>query len=152
MKLSGSIRLALVLATILATLLACTPQADTPGGEQPVALDIVCQVFYRSSVEQSPGDGTMIELAGHGDRGTAEYADMVFGAQLFDDPGEGPSLILSVTSRDSGNQILRQLYQIDRAKGLHNQFVGGHGFTGLVYVYHPASTAELQYFCGVDAQ
>jgi hypothetical protein len=34
-----------------------------------------------------------------------------------------------------------------QSKGLVNQFIGGHGFTGLVYVYHPSSDAELQYFC-----
>jgi hypothetical protein len=151
-KLSGSSGLALVFVLMLVSLLACTPGEDMLGGRESVALEIECQVFYRPSVGQSPGDGTVIDLVGHGDRGTSEYTDMVFDAQFNDDPGEGPSLVISVTAKDSGDQILRQLYQIDRAKGLQNQFIGGHGFTGLVYVYHPASSAELQYFCGVDSQ
>jgi hypothetical protein len=33
--------------------------------------------------------------------------------------------------------------------GLRDQFIGGHGFTGLAYVFHPASGGEIQYFCGV---
>ncbi len=152
MKILKLISLALVLIALLVFMPACSPPAGTTDEQAAAPLGIACQAFYRPSVGQRPDDGTVINLGGHGDSGTATYADMVFDAQLSDDPGEGPSLLISVTAKDSGGRILSQLYQIDRAKGLRNQFVGGHGFTGLAYVYHPASTAELQYFCGVDAQ
>ncbi|HUV93017.1 MAG TPA: hypothetical protein VMV80_08020 [Anaerolineales bacterium] len=33
--------------------------------------------------------------------------------------------------------------------GPQNQFIGGHGFTGLNYSYQPDSGAELQYWCAV---
>lgn len=39
------------------------------------------------------------------------------------------------------------LYQLEPDSGPQNQFVGGHGFTGLNYSYAPGSTAELQYWC-----
>jgi hypothetical protein len=72
---------------------------------------------------------------------------MICRAQFVDDPGEGPSLALATVDVATGREIARQLYQIDRAKGLANQFIGGHGFTGLQYVFNSSSTAELQYFC-----
>lgn len=39
------------------------------------------------------------------------------------------------------------LYQLPLDSGPQNQFIGGHGFTGLNYSYAPASGAELQYWC-----
>jgi len=151
-KILGLPSFVLVLIVVLASSLGCSPPADPPEKQTATVLDIECQAFYRPSVGQAPGDGTVISLGGQGDSGTAEYIDMVFDVQLSDDPGEVVALIISVTAKEGGDQIVRSLYQIDQAKGLHDQFIGGHGFTGLVYVYHPASAAELQYFCGVDSQ
>ena len=145
-------RVALVLIAVSVFVLGCSSGTGTKDGQGSAALDIECQAFYRPSVGQAPDDGTVISLGAHGDSGTADYPDMAFDAYLNDDPGEGPALVISVTARDSGGQILRQLYQIDRAKGLHDQFVGGHGFTGLVYAYHPTSGAELQFFCSEGSQ
>lgn len=55
--------------------------------------------------------------------------------------------------------VLRQLFQIDNSIAkksktrnsktvnfMANQFAGGHGFTGLVYVNHSRSDAELQFY------
>ncbi|MFC2082516.1 hypothetical protein ACFLSG_00550 [Candidatus Bipolaricaulota bacterium] len=53
----------------------------------------------------------------------------------------------SVTSLDGGDESVRQLYQMDRGKSPGKQFIGGHGFTDLIYVYHASSAAELQHFC-----
>lgn len=44
--------------------------------------------------------------------------------------------------------VMRQLYQIDSS--FQNQFAGRHGFTGLVYVNHAKSGAELQFIGKVD--
>ena len=92
------------------------------------------------------GEST-ITLANGGDHEVVEHDDLRFDAQYWDDEYEGQSLSIYVTDLDTGEEIVRQLYQMDREKGLTNQFVGGHGFTGLTYVYHPRSTAEMQYFC-----
>lgn len=138
-------RLSLIVG-IVVLVVGCGATPET-AGEQPAApLSIECQVFYRPSVAQSPGEGTTITLTGQGDRGVVEYDDMVLSARFSDDQFEGPSLSISVAARPD-DQITSQLYQIDRAKGLSNQFVGGHGFTGLIYVYHPTSPSEIQYFC-----
>lgn len=42
---------------------------------------------------------------------------------------------------------MAQLYQMPRTEPIRNQFVGDHGFTGLNYVYHPTTRAEMQYLC-----
>jgi hypothetical protein len=89
----------------------------------------------------------MVELGKGGDRQMIGLHDMQVHAQYLDDEFEGRSLVISVSSPGADRELVRELYQIDRQKGLVNQFVGGHGFTGLLYVYHPDSAAELQCFC-----
>jgi hypothetical protein len=69
-------------------------------------------------------------------------------ALLTDSAYDARSIHLSVSTR-AGRQIASQLYQL-RDHGLpENDFVGGHGFSGLNYVYHPTSPAELQYTISV---
>jgi hypothetical protein len=53
-----------------------------------------------------------------------------------------------VSNAANGAELARGLYQLDPVGGLDDQFIGGHGFTGLAYVFHPDSGAEIQYFCG----
>jgi hypothetical protein len=140
------------LLLVLVSMLGCRFGAETAGEQGAAPLDIECQTFYRPSVEQEPGNGTAIRVGSRDDSGRADYTDMVFDVQLNKDPGEGASLVLTGTAGGSGSLILRELYQIDQAQGLQNQFVGGHGFTGLVYAYHPTLPAELQFFCSVQPQ
>jgi hypothetical protein len=42
------------------------------------------------------------------------------------------------------------LYQFEPDSGPQNQFVGGHGFTGLNAAYQASSGAELKYWCAAD--
>ena len=56
------------------------------------------------------------------------------------------SLVVNVMTK-KGEQIMTQLFQFDPK--LKNQFVGGHGFSGLIYVYHPEDKSELQFICKV---
>jgi len=74
---------------------------------------------------------------------------MGFQARFQDDQFEGRALSIAVTNLETGAEISRQLYQFDPQNPPENQFIGGHGFTGLHYVYHPGSEAEMQYFCSV---
>ena len=57
------------------------------------------------------------------------------------------SLRTWVTALDESVIYNSQLYQLPLDSGPSNQFVGGHGFTGLNYSYHPDSSAELQFWC-----
>jgi hypothetical protein len=127
-------------------LVSCSPSPEEAGGQSVAPVSIDCQVFYRPSVTESLSESA-ITLTMHGDHEVVEFDELEFNAQYWDDQFEGRSLSISVASPDTGDEIVRQLYQMDRGKSLVNQFIGGHGFTGLIYVYHPDSTAELQYFC-----
>jgi Asp/Glu/hydantoin racemase len=136
-----------LLTGIVALVIGCSPSPVVTRGQAVAPTSIECQVFYRSSLAEAPSDGRTIRLTTNNAREVIEFENLVLSAQALDDQFEGRSLVLSVTATDTGDQVMRQLYQIDGEKGLSNQFQGGHGFTGLGYVYHPTSPAELQYFC-----
>lgn len=57
------------------------------------------------------------------------------------------NLRVSVSDRKNGKILLSQLFQL--GPGIRNQFHGGHGFTGLNYLYHPGSESELQFWGAV---
>lgn len=73
----------------------------------------------------------------------------------FDDGFESPAFNVVVRSPGHKEDITARLYQLERmsdepsapAKRPESEFVGGHGFTGLGYVFDPDSKAELQYWC-----
>ena len=92
--------------------------------------------------------GSILTLSTAGDQGSQAFDDMAFGATFVSDAGEGQSLSIVVSDSDTGAELARGLYQFDRQAGVRDQFIGGHGFTGLAYVFHPASGSEIQYFCG----
>lgn len=60
------------------------------------------------------------------------------------------SLRLSVTPTNGTNEITAHLYQLPQHNGPSNQFIGGHGFTGLTYVTDVVSNAELQFWCTAE--
>ena len=60
------------------------------------------------------------------------------------------SLRLSVRPINGTNELTAQLYQLPQNSGPINQFIGGHGFTGLTYVTDPGSNAELQFWCTAE--
>lgn len=131
----------------LTVLLAACNLPTGEGGRQPGAPSAIdCQVFYRSATTESFSE-TNVTLSATANRESIAFEDLAFNAQYVDDLGEGQSLALSTVDLETGEETVRQLYQFDRERGLVNQFIGGHGFTGLIYVYHPGSPAEMQYFC-----
>jgi len=137
----------LVVALLMLT--ACGSPAGEAGNQPGTIPDSVsCEVFYRPS----PGasfEGSILTLSTAGDQETLAFEDMTFAATFLSDAGEGQSLSIVVSDSVTGSELTRGLYQFDPQSGLRDQFVGGHGFTGLAYVYHPTSDGEIQYFCGV---
>lgn len=129
----------------------CRSSANTGSSQQVEPASITCHVFYRNSSAEPLGPESAITLSQHNDRESARFEQLDFSAHYQDDQFEGRSLFITVSAEDTGQQLNGQLYQMDRQLGIRNQFVGGHGFTGLVYVYHPESRAELQYFCNVQS-
>lgn len=55
-----------------------------------------------------------------------------------------------VTDGEGTTVYQSTLYQLPIDSGPQNQFIGGHGFTGLNYSYTPNSSAELQFWCEVN--
>jgi hypothetical protein len=88
-------------------------------------------------------------LSMDGDLEFIQFDNLEFRVQTFADQFEGQSLSISITDLDNRVELNRYLYQLDRSKGLVNQFIGGHGFTGLNYVFHPNGESEMQFFCSV---
>lgn len=149
---SCSRRLVLLLAVL--ALFGCSSAQPAPpatpqaGDEQAAAaLAIDCHVAYRSSVTLDiERSGDLPLTKDEGER-TVTFNDLEFFAQYWDEEFESRALRIAVRTVETGNELVAQLYQMDRTKPLINQFPGDHGFTGLGYVYHPESGAELQYWC-----
>lgn len=141
------------LLAILITLVACgTPAEENEDQAGTIPETIVCEVFYRPSLG-APFDESSLTLSTAPEQAantaSAEFDDMGVGATFLSDVGEGKSLSITVTDLTTGAELTRGLYQFDPQAGLRDQFIGGHGFTGLAYVFHPASGSEMQYFCGI---
>jgi hypothetical protein len=81
---------------------------------------------------------------------TLNYNDLAFHAHYFGEPPFAtPALNLFVTIPNQTERLILVLYQFPRTAPA-NQFIDGHGFTGLHYAYHPNSGAELQFWCVAD--
>ena len=76
--------------------------------------------------------------------------ELLFEAWFQDDEYEGRALSIVVVNIETDAEIIRQLYQFDSQNPVKNQFMGGHGFTGLNYVFKPKATDEIQYYCSVE--
>ena len=131
-------------------LVGCSTSNITAEAPSPVSRTIVCEVFYRSTSGQSLEPAPLISFSEGSDKETLTFDTMVFDAQFQDDEYEGRALSIAVTDLDTGSDITRQLYQFDQQNPVENQFVGGHGFTGLNYVFQPDSPAEMQFFCSIQ--
>ena len=116
-----------------------------------VALEssISCTAAYRFSVS----DAEFMEQSGVLSEERAEiriaFTDIVFTATFPDEEYDWDNesfLLVRISRTDTEQEITRTLYQMGTMPP-YNQFSGGHGFTGLHYVYHPVSRSELQYFC-----
>ena len=135
-------------AAILAVLVAgCGDDEAAPAR----AGAIVCNSAYRTAVTEPPTEGEAIRLADADGSGSAAYADLELHAEYRDGRTDGErSLRVWVTEVGGTEPVVSQLYQLSAEAGPQNQFVGSHGFTGLAYVYHPESGAELQYWCAAE--
>ena len=122
----------------------------------PKAETISCTAAYRASVEQGIEREETILFGDTDAEQSLPFADMVFHAAYsageadnernlrvwVTGVGETPAL------SDAETAVYHStLYQLPINSGPQNQFVGGHGFTGLTYSYEPDSGAELQFWC-----
>ncbi|MFN2138614.1 MAG: hypothetical protein ACK2UK_21840 [Candidatus Promineifilaceae bacterium] len=141
------IRLAWLLITLL--LAACTGEAAGPLPAK--AASITCTAAYRAD-PTGPIEGEQSFTLGEqtGEQAIT-FADLVFHAAYYTGELDNErSLRLWVSDAGETTIYHSQLYQLQQESGPQNQFVGGHGFTGLGYSTHPTSGAELQYWCTAD--
>jgi hypothetical protein len=76
-----------------------------------------------------------------------EFATLTLEVAYQGDAPEGRNVTVVVTTTD-GQPVVRDLYQFTDGTELGNEFAGGHGFTGLQYVFHEGSS--LQVWCDSD--
>lgn len=120
------------------------------GTAAPRAAQITCHTTYRPSVTVPIESEGSVVIPGDID---AEYeapesGDLRLQARYWTGAADGErALQLLVTPAGAAEPLLTHLYQLPQDSGPQNQFAGGHGFTGLIYVYHPTSGAELQFWC-----
>ncbi len=114
----------------------------------PRADSVTCHTAYRSSKGVTIEREDAITFGDWDDSETLNYHDLEFHAQYFSGAmNHERSLRLWVTEKGQTAELHSTLYQLPQDSGPQNQFIGGHGFTGLNYATHPASGAELQYWC-----
>ena len=147
MKIKGALITIYILLDLV--LSSCSSLTNAPEGTPTGLGNIVCEVYYRPGAGVGLRAAPLITFSEGIDRKTAEFDSMVFEAQFQDDDYEGRALSIAVTDRETGTEITRQLYQFDRQNPVENQFIGGHGFTGLNYIFQPDSSSEMQFFCSV---
>jgi hypothetical protein len=127
----------------------CVASESESGSRSSEQIQITCEVFFRPSVGMPLEASPEISFEEGNERQSADFESLSFEAIFQDDPYEGRALKVNVTTLDQSKTVVSQLYQFDSQNPPVNQFVGGHGFTGLVYVFHPDSSAEMQYFCNL---
>ena len=139
----GWILVLLVLATSCGA--SATPVSE--GGK--IEGSINCHAYFRATSGEALTEAPTMTISMDGDLEFIKFENMEVRVQFFADEFEGQSLSISITNLDDNAELNRYLYQLDQTKGLTNQFIGGHGFTGLNYIYHPNGAAEMQFFCDV---
>jgi hypothetical protein len=130
-------------------IVGCTFTEKNSRVDSSGVIIVICEVFYRPTKSQSLEAAPQIAFTEGDEQMTHEFEDMAVEVRFQDDQFEGRALYIVVTNLDTGSEISRQLYQFGPENPTENQFIGGHGFTGLNYVFHPDSSAEMQYFCSV---
>ena len=130
----------------------------------PKAETISCTAAYRATVEQGIEREETILFSDTDSEQSIAFTDMVFHAAYSTEEADNErnmrvwvtdaSPLLNTgtgeTSALSDAEVAvyhATLYQLPINSGPQNQFVGGHGFTGLNYSYQPDSGAELQFWC-----
>ena len=137
-------RILVVLLFVLA-LLSCSSGDSTPAAQ---ASAIACTAAYRGSVSGPIEREETITFADTDAEQALTFTDLTFHAAYATGERDNErSLRTWVTALDESVIYNSQLYQLPLESGPSNQFVGGHGFTGLNYSYHPDSAAELQFWC-----
>ncbi len=111
------------------------------------AETISCTAAYRATVEQGIEREETLTFSHADSEQSVAFAEMVFHAAYSAGEADNERNLRLWVTDSLDNVTQSTLYQLPINSGPQNQFVGGHGFTGLNYSYAPDSAAELQYWC-----
>lgn len=115
----------------------------------PKAETITCTAAYRSSVEVGIEREETLTFGDSDTEQSVAFADMTFHTAYSTGAADNERALRLWVTRGGEEAMVSHatLYQLPQDSGPQNQFVGGHGFTGLNYSYHPDSGAEMQFWC-----
>jgi hypothetical protein len=137
-------------STVLAIMLTSLVAACSSGGDGR-AETIVCTTAYRVSVTEPLTEEDQLRFEDEDSVQSLPYIYLeLHGEYTAGRQDNERALRLWVTPTGTQDVIVSHLFQLSQDSGPTNQFVGGHGFTGLNYAYDPVSGAELQYWCEVE--
>lgn len=115
---------------------------------QQKAESITCTAAYRTDTSRAIDKEERITFYDSDAEQTIAFADTIFYAAYSTGIADNErNLQIRVTDGNDTTAYYAALYQFPISDGPQNQFVGGHGFTGLNYIYFPHSSAELQFWC-----
>ncbi|WP_221655722.1 hypothetical protein [Actinotalea ferrariae] len=138
----------LLVLVALVTSGGCT--AGASGADLPPA--ITCTTHVRLEAGSAGGEESTTLTVDRVDGGAAAPEELTvapfrLAVSYIGEAPEGRTVTVVVS--DADGVIVRDLYQLADGDALRTQFAGGHGFTGLSYVY--SGSAELQLWCAADA-
>lgn len=141
-----------ILTTLFAFGILLTGCGTTPAAEPPQAETIRCTAAYRSATTQPIEQEETLTFTHTSAEQTAVFTDLIFHAAYNSGTADNErNLRVWVTDGSDSFIYHTTLYQLPLDSGPQNQFVGGHGFTGLNYSYTSNSSSELQYWCEANA-
>lgn len=123
---------------------------DNTGSRAALGGTVRCTWVYRQSNEGTPGqeggtDFTERVLAvGPNEAFISTLGKLDFRGKYFSDQFEGSNFSMNVAAGEKS--VFGSLYQFGNALPA-NQFAGGHGFTGLIYLTHPTEGGDYQLWC-----
>ena len=114
----------------------------------PKAELITCHTAYRGNVGRPIEHEDNLIFTNSDEQQSLSYDELAFHAHYSAGELDGErALRVWVTENGESDPLIVQLYQLPQNSGPQNQFVGGHGFSGLIYVTGPVGKAELQFWC-----
>ncbi|MPZ88130.1 MAG: hypothetical protein GEU81_08655 [Nitriliruptorales bacterium] len=136
--------------TLLAV--ACVGCAG-PSSDAPISAEdfpvVACTVAYRSAVTEPLQSTEEVSLR-PGETETLTFDEAAIDLTYDFSEQEGATMRIDARQPGAEHYLSRGLYQFIAGEPPDNAFAGGHGFTGLVYIQPPDSTAEAQYFCQTE--
>lgn len=114
-------------------------QAADPGS-------ISCTFYYRpAATEEYPEhEESVIEVRANEEESTS-LGELELELSYADSSVEGAYARVAVTADDK--EVMASLYQFEPGERPINQFLGDHGFTGLIYLTHPTGGGDYQLVC-----